>query len=172
VIEGLTKGLADAAAVADRSTPRLVEPDTEENLHQLFLDNHWTDTLPIVLPTEARVTAMLAGTSHAPGEIVGRLQATANRGQWEFTVEKVAVNAVMAGARPEYFPVILALAASGLSARSSTRRPRPWSGERADPQRDRMKGIGAMGPYNTPMPRWALRSTVENLQGGSVPGET
>ncbi len=39
------------------------------------------------------------------------MQATANRGQWELTVEKVAVNAVMAGARPEYFPVILALAA-------------------------------------------------------------
>jgi hypothetical protein len=42
------------------------------------------------------------------------------REYWEFTVEKVAVNAVMAGARPEYFPVILALASSGISARSSS----------------------------------------------------
>ena len=48
----------------DRSTPRLVEPDTEENLHRLFLDNHWTDKLPIVLPTEERVAAMLA--AHQP----------------------------------------------------------------------------------------------------------
>ena len=93
----------DVAAVADRSTPRFVEPDTEDNLHQLFLDNHWTDTLPVVLPTEERVAAMLAHTSHAPDEIVGRMQATANRGQWEYTVEKVAVNAVMAGARPDIF---------------------------------------------------------------------
>ena len=38
----------------------------------------------------------------------------------EYTVEKVAVNAVMAGARPEYFPVILALASSGVTARGST----------------------------------------------------
>ena len=39
----------------DRSTPRLVEPATEEELHQLFLANDWTDKLPIVLPTEERV---------------------------------------------------------------------------------------------------------------------
>jgi hypothetical protein len=177
VIEGLTKGLADTATVADRSTPRLVEPDTEENLHQLFLHNHWTDTLPIVLPTEARVAAMLAGTSHAPGEIVGRLQATANRGQWEFTVEKVAVNAVMAGARPEYFPVILALAASGLSARSSTSSSASSMVVVNGPIRKEIGmncGIGAMGPYNhanaTIGRAYGLLS--QNLQGGSVPGET
>ena len=55
---------------------------------------------------------MLRGTSHPPDKIVGRLRPTVFRESWEFTVEKVAVNAVMAGARPEY-PVILALAASG-----------------------------------------------------------
>ena len=66
VIEGLTRPLDDADGPAiefDRSTPRLVEPDTEENLHRLFLDNDWTDKLPIVLPTEERVAAMLAGTT-------------------------------------------------------------------------------------------------------------
>src|SRR5258706_6060258 len=63
VVEGLTRPLAgeDAGAVEfDRSTPRLVEPDTEENLHRLFLERHWTDMLPIVLPTDERVAAMLA----------------------------------------------------------------------------------------------------------------
>ena len=44
--------------------------------------------------------AMLEGTSHAPDEVVGRMRPTAFREFWEFTVEKVAVNAVMAGARP------------------------------------------------------------------------
>src|SRR5437870_4671982 len=123
VIEGLTTPL-DGRGIGtveyDRSTPRLVEPDAEENLHRLFLENRWTDQLPIVLPTEERVAAMLAGTSHPPEEVVGRMRPTSTREAWEFTVEKVAVNAVMAGARPEYFPVILALAASGVSARGST----------------------------------------------------
>ena len=104
----------------ERSTPRLLEPDSEDNLHRLFLENHFTDCLPIVLPTEQRVEAMLAGTSHARDEIVGRLRPTRFREFWEFDVEKVAVNAVMAGARPEYMPVILALAASGMTARHSS----------------------------------------------------
>jgi hypothetical protein len=177
VIEGLTRGLADAAVVADRSTPRLLEPDTEENLHQLFLANHWTDMLPIVLPTEERVAAMLTGTSHAPDKVVGRLQAAANRGPWEFTVEKVAVNAVMAGARPEYLPVILALAASGVSARSSSSSSAAAMVVVNGPIRQEIGmnwGVGAMGPYNhanaTIGRAYGLLS--QNLQGGSEPGIT
>ena len=72
-----------------------------------------------MLPTEKRVAAMLAATSRKPDEIVGHMQPAEFRVAWEYTVEKVAVNAVMAGARPEYFPVILALAASEVSARGS-----------------------------------------------------
>ena len=55
---------------------------------------------PIVLPTEERVAAMLAARSRGADEVVGRLRPTAYREFWEFTVEKVAVNAVMAGAKP------------------------------------------------------------------------
>src|SRR3972149_2166367 len=75
VLEGLTLPLTeeDMKGVAfERTTPRLLEPDTEENLHRLFLDSNWTDKLPIVLPTEDRVAAMLAGTSHAADEVLGR----------------------------------------------------------------------------------------------------
>src|SRR5205823_12489390 len=103
----------------ERSTPRLVDCNTEENLNNLFLEHNWTDKLPIILPTEERVAAMLAHTSHPPDEVVGHMRPTLFREYWEYTVEKVAVNAVMAGARPEYFPVILATAASGVSARGS-----------------------------------------------------
>ena len=91
IITGLTEPLKDADMKGlsfDRSTPRLLEPDTEENLQQLFMDNHWTDYLPVLLPTEKRVEKMLTGTSHAPDEIVGRLSPTFFREQWEFTVEK------------------------------------------------------------------------------------
>ncbi len=161
----------------ERTTPRLLEPDTEENLRQQFIDNFWTDFLPIVLPTEDRVAAMLEGTSHAPDEVVGRLRPTAFREFWEFDVEKVAVNAVMAGAKPEYFPVILALAASGTSARSSSTNSFATIAVVNGPIRheiDMNDGIGVMGPYNhanaTIGRAYNLLSI--NLQGGSVPGDT
>src|SRR3990172_12697055 len=57
VVEGLTQPFdeKDLGPVEfDRSTPRLVEPGTEAQLHRLFLDRNWTDKLPIVLPIEER----------------------------------------------------------------------------------------------------------------------
>ena len=70
---------------------------------------------------------MLAGTSRGRDEVVGRMRPTQYREAWEYTVEKVAVNAVMAGARPAYLPVILAMAASGITARHPARpRTRRW----------------------------------------------
>jgi hypothetical protein len=180
VIEGLTQPLdtdARAGVAYERSTPRLVEPDTEENLHRLFLENNWTDKLPIILPTEERVAAMLAHTRRRPEEVVGHMRPTAFREYWEYTVEKVAVNAVMAGARPEYFPVILALAASGASARGSTTSSAAAMAVVNGPIRHEIGmnwGIGAMGPYNhanaTIGRAYGLLS--QNLQGGSVPGLT
>src|ERR1700727_2371423 len=129
----------------------VVGPETEDNLQQLFLENNWTDKLPIVLPTRERVDAMLKATSHAPDEIVGHLQPVEFRAAWEFTVEQVAVNAVMAGARPQYFPVILALAASELSARSSSSSSSAMMVVVNGPVRHEIgmnSGVGAMGPYN------------------------
>src|SRR5256886_11200936 len=142
VIEGLTQPFNEddlGPVEFDRSTPRLVEPDTADSLERLFLDNRWTDMLPIVLPTEERVQAMLAGTRRKPDEIVGRMRSTHFREYWEYTVEKVAVNAVMAGARPHHFPGILRPAA----ARGTARRRSPRAGgplalvKRPDPHRDR-----------------------------------
>ena len=180
VLEGLTGALdeADIQGLSfERTTPRLLEADTEDNLHRLFDENRWTDFLPVVLPTEERVEAMLRGASHPRDKIVGRLRPTVFRESWEFTVEKVAVNAVMAGARPEYFPVILALAASGITARSSSTTSFAAITIVNGPIRNEIKmnsGIGAMGPYNhanaTIGRAYGLLS--QNLQGGSVPGET
>ena len=78
----------NTAQLFDRSTPRFVEPDSEENLHQLFQEQRWTDMLPIVLPTEERVAAMLAGTSRGPDEVVGHMRPTGTREAWEYTVGK------------------------------------------------------------------------------------
>src|SRR5437868_1513525 len=180
VIEGLTRpanGDRLTEIKFERSTPRLVDSDGEENLHRLFLENNWTDKLPIVLPTEKRVAEMLAHTSRKPNEVVGHMRSNQFRVLWEFTVEKVAVNAVMAGARPEYFPVILALAASGVTARSSSTTSFSGVALVNGPIRNEIgmnSGIGAMGPYNqanaTIGRAYGLLS--QNLQGGSVPGET
>jgi hypothetical protein len=180
VIEALTVPLSeeDLKVVRyDRATPRMVEPDTKENLHCLFLENKWTDGLPIVLPTEERVAAMLAATSHGPDEVVGKMRPTSTREAWEYTVEKVAVNAVMAGASPAYLPVILALAASQASARGSTTSSTANMVVVNGPIRHEIGmnwGIGAMGPFNhanaTIGRAYGLLS--QNLQGGSLPGLT
>src|SRR5207237_703998 len=168
---------AQSTTAFEETIPRVLEPDTEDNLQRLFIENKWTDGLPIVLPTERRVAEMLSATSRKPDEIVGRMQPTEFRGKWEYTVEKVAVNAVMAGARPEYFPVILALAASEVSARGSTSSSASAMVVANGPIRQEIGmncGIGAMGPYNhanaTIGRAYGLLS--QNLQGGSEPGLT
>ena len=180
LLEGLTAPLDDEDTKGlsfDRTRPRLLDAGTEDELHARFLEERWTDMLPIVLPTEERVAAMLAGTSHAPDEIVGRMRPTMFREFWEYSVEKVAVNAVMAGARPEYLPVILALASTGQTARSSSTTSFATVAMVNGPIRHELDmnwGTGAFGPYNhanaTIGRAFGLLS--QNLQGGSVPGET
>lgn len=180
VLAALTRPLdeKDAKGVSfERPAARLLPPDTEENLQQLFIERKWTDFLPVTLPTEERVARMVQGTSRKPDEVVGRLAPTAFREAWEFTVEKVAVNAVMAGCRPEYLPVVLALAASGQTARSSSTTSFAVLSLVNGPIRNEIgmdSGIGALGPYNhanATIGR-AYNLLSQNLQGGSVPGDT
>ena len=75
-----------------------------ENLNEMFLENHWSDGLPIIPPTPDRVKWMLTGTDRSPGEVIGRIYPRKGIA----TVEGIAINAVMAGAKPEYLPVIIA----------------------------------------------------------------
>ena len=69
-----------------------------------------TDGLPVTPPTEERVAKMLKGTSHAPDEIVNPKMEPE---ELIVTVEKVAINGVMAGCKPAYMPVLLAMAELG-----------------------------------------------------------
>ena len=82
---------------------RRVEMAELEDPFEAMFDRGWTDGLPVVPPTEARVARMLEGTDRAGDDIV----AVVPPDLVECTVEKVAVNAVMAGCRPEYLPVVL-----------------------------------------------------------------
>src|SRR5262249_41387220 len=79
-------------------------PRAEDRLQELFLRRGWSDGLPVVPPTVARVKQALAFTDRAPGEVLGEVEPL--KGQ--ASVVKVAANAVMAGCRPEYLPVVLA----------------------------------------------------------------
>ncbi|MBR3555528.1 MAG: hypothetical protein IKN89_06420 [Oscillospiraceae bacterium] len=85
---------------------RFCAEGTEDELQEYFQENGLTDGLPVIVPTEARVAEMLKGTSHAPDEIVATQMAPEGR---IVTVEKAAITAVMAGAKPCYMPVILAM---------------------------------------------------------------
>jgi len=76
----------------------------DQDVHDVLFERGLTDGLPVVPPTEERVLRMLEGTSRDPGEVVAIVPPNLTPA----TVEKVAINAVMAGCKPEYLPVVLA----------------------------------------------------------------
>jgi|TARA_B100002052_G_scaffold204436_1_gene186731 thiol-disulfide isomerase/thioredoxin len=83
---------------------RRIEFAALEDSHEALFDRGWTDGLPVVPPTEDRVLKMLAGTSRSHDEVV----AVVPPDLAPCTVEKIAINAVMAGCRPEYLPIVIA----------------------------------------------------------------
>jgi hypothetical protein len=152
IVDGLTLPLTENEKISGdapeaKAEPRLLPADTEENLQRFFKKNDWTDYLPITLPTEARVAAMLKGTSRKPDEVVKNL--TWPGGARQLTVEKAAVCAVMAGASPEYFPLILAIATDLPFGNSTTSMSNMIVVN--GPIRNQIKmnyGGNAMGPHN------------------------
>ncbi len=85
------------------ASTRISLADDLDAVIEHFHREGYTDGLPIVPPTEARVRNMLAGTRRQPHESLGRIEPSNH----EATVEKIAINAVMAGCRPEYMPVLI-----------------------------------------------------------------
>ena len=181
IVESLIRPVTAEESKTGTVTPPVGAPtftDTADNLQQYFLDNGMTDTMPIIIPTQEKVDAMLKATSHKPDEVVGKM--TPAQGAfpaWSFTVQQCAVNAVMAGALPEYFPTILAIASTGISALFSSTNSLVSAAVINGPIRDKLTmnyGIGAMGPFNQPNAcigrAWTLMS--RNLDGGGICGET
>src|SRR5437660_294748 len=72
--------------------------------NELFQQSGWTDGLPIVPPTAERVQEFLAQAGIEPETVVGTEPVRRRR----LTAEKLAINSVMAGCLPEYFPVVIA----------------------------------------------------------------
>jgi hypothetical protein len=107
--EGLVKPLnldeSKTGAYMPERPPRVCAEGSLSDIQNYFYKQGMTDGLPIIPPTEEGVALMLKGTSHKPEEIVTTTMAPE---KLIVTVEKVAINAVMAGALPEYMPVLLA----------------------------------------------------------------
>ena len=80
-----------------------LEVDTSEDLIEVCYENGWTDGLPVVPPTAERVARMLSGTDRDPEELIAAVPPKWGRA----TVEKIAINAVMAGCKPTYLPLLL-----------------------------------------------------------------
>jgi hypothetical protein len=100
---GVTKPPLAGQFAASRVEMTLAEdPYTEAN--KLFYERGWTDGLPIVPPTDSRLAEMLKGTNLPPNQVIATLDPMGGQA----TVEKIAINAIMAGCRPEYMPVLIA----------------------------------------------------------------
>jgi hypothetical protein len=91
------------SGVSATETRLEVEGGVDE-VNELFHDQGWTDGLPVIPPTDDNVHAMLSHSPYSPDEELGLLPPSMN----PVTPQKVAVNAVMAGCAPDFFPVILA----------------------------------------------------------------
>lgn len=90
--------------MAQSESPRFELPDDYDAVQDHYLEQGWSDGLPITPPTPERVEAMLAAVSLDPRHVVAQLPPN-----WgDATVERLAINAVMAGCLPQYLPVIVA----------------------------------------------------------------
>ena len=97
--------------------PGIEQPNELTDVMEWLYEAGWTDGLPVVPPTPRNVQRMLAHTTRTPAELIGRIPPRGGRA----TVEKLAINAVMAGCKPEYLPVVIAAVEALLDDRCNTR---------------------------------------------------
>ena len=90
--------------------------DTAEEALEACFELGWTDGLPVVPATAEAVSAMLAAGGLDPEEVLG----TVPTRNVTVTAEKAAINAVMAGCRPEYFPVVVAAVRAHLQTKANS----------------------------------------------------
>lgn len=109
IVRRLTEDAPDEDAPAGPAQPKdreIVFRGTFEEVNDFFYRNEWTDGLPIVPPTIEKAEAFLRFTDRSPEEVLGALHPS----QADATIWNVAVNGVMAGCRPEYMPILVAIA--------------------------------------------------------------
>jgi hypothetical protein len=107
MIEGLTRPLtAEEKSPKQQTgkTPRVAFKGSLQEVNRFYYNKGWTDGLPIIPPTAEAVAEMMTGTDLPPDHVVATLIPRKGKA----TVEKIAINAVMAGALPTYMPVLIA----------------------------------------------------------------
>jgi len=106
IIAALTEPLTEEEKnpqIKDTTEPRIAFKGNLQAVNEFYYRKGWGDGLPILPPTEAAVAEMLKGTDLPPDHVVTKLIPRMGKA----TVEKIAVNAVMAGALPTYMPVLI-----------------------------------------------------------------
>ena len=166
------------ARKSDDLLSRLVDLAASDDIYEFMYEQGYTDGFPVVPPTRERVWKMLQGTTRDPQEEVAVMPPNLA----PITVEKIAINAVMAGAKPEYLPSIVTLVEiactetfniHGVLATTMGATP---VGVFNGPIRDRIGmnylhgALGSGNRANASIGR-ALRLCARNV-GGSVPGGT
>jgi hypothetical protein len=178
LIAGRDAGERAAARTAPATRAALCEvADDFETINRFIMDKRWGDGLPAVPPTEARVAAMLSGSARRADEIIARVAP----GFGAATVERIAINAVMAGCEPAHLPVLIAATAAVCERRfnlqgvqTTTDPVAVWlivNGPIAQ-QLDMNSGANCLGQgnrANATLGR-ALRLILQNI-GGALPGE-
>jgi hypothetical protein len=102
----LTKEEKRKDDIRTKKPSRFAMTGTFEEVQEYFLNNGWSDGLPVVPPAVEKVREMLKGTSHAPEEVVTKMMYPE---ELTVTVEKVAIVGVMAGCQPSYMPLLLSI---------------------------------------------------------------
>ena len=165
-------------ALEEHTVERIACTGTLQEVNQYFYEREMTDGLPIVPPTEAAVKEMLTGTDLPPDHVVTTILPELRKA----TVEKIAVNAVMAGCRPEYMPVLIAAVEAVTNPEFHLRTmatttnpdvPMLIVGGAVSGQLDINSGTNALGRgwnANATLGR-ALHLVIQNI-GGSWPGVT
>ena len=169
----------DSEEVHATATERagLIEaPDDFDELNRLFEERRWSDGLPVVPPTCERVAAMLRHTQRAPDSLVASVAPAFG----EASAERIAINAVMAGCKPDYLPVLIAAVEAvaapefNLQAIQATTNPVAVWIIINGPVVQRLKvnaGMNCLGQgswANATIGR-ALRLVLQNI-GGALPG--
>jgi hypothetical protein len=175
LVERLTK---HADAMVETDVAKAFSGANDGDDQELFFDCGWTDGLPVVIPTAEKVAAMVEASGCDRMDRVGPIPP-----RWrQATIEKIAVNAVMAGCLPEYFPVVLAALDAaldgdcqlyGIQTATNTTAPLfiingPLAAELDINARGNVYGQGARA--NATIGR-AVQLVLRNI-GGDIPGET
>ncbi len=163
--------------LANSEARELDVPDDIEALFDTLYKEGMTDGLPVIPPTAARVEKMLKATTLPANHLIGEMPPKGGH----VTVEKLAINAVMAGCLPEYFPVIIAALQAiseptfnliGIQTTTNPVAPIAVINGPIRKQIDINCGPGALGPgwrANATIGR-AIRLILINI-GGAAPGE-